>query len=185
MSNSEASTAMHSNVYDTRSTIEIVPEGILSLDYGVLELGRVVGVIENIPLSIRNKGALLVRESKYQVIREKITSSDFVLINGSGAEVARARRPFFIRDTITVLFDGRQIVMRSRLFSLKNRYDLIEHDKTIGILRQKGMFSRAMELESNKEIGLEIRMFMAWLAIRRRRDNSSSNTYAGGADGIS
>lgn len=175
--------SMPESIPDVRDSLEIVPEGILSLDYGVLERGKVVGVIENIAFSIRNKATLLVNNSKYQIVREKITSSDFAMIDSAGDEVARARRPIFGR-TIAVHFGDRQIEMRKRLLSLRNQYDLMEDGRTIGSLRQKGALSRAMELESNKAIALEIRMFMAWVAIRKRRDDSSSSHMAGGANDI-
>ncbi len=153
-----------------------VPTSWLSSSYEVRDSGaRVVGVMR---FSLwAGRGAIAVREpeAELRISRDGVLFGPIVL-RGRDGEIARAAKLSAFSRAFLVEWGGRVFVLRSPNAWFREMR-LTENDREIGSAVPGGVFSRLAQFDLPEALPLELRLFIAWLALfvwRRWQDSSVS-----------
>jgi hypothetical protein len=156
-----------------------VPKSWFSWDFTVMEGAQTVGDID---ISCwREKGVITVEGADYRVYREGLMSGDFILASDDTV-MARATKPSAFRRTFIVEHAGRQYTLRATS-ALCRSFELLDHDRVVGTLSPRGLFTRRAAIELPETLPLSVRVFIIWLAVIlwKRDAEAQGATSAGGA----
>jgi hypothetical protein len=152
------------------------PKSWLSREYDVRDVNaQLVGEI--FVSSWRAAGTIRTGETEYGVSRQGALFGAIVQTGPSG-EVARAARQGVLSRAFEVEFGGRVVVLRSSSLWFREMR-LSENGQVVGTAVPEGVFSRRAQLDLPESLPIELRLFIAWLALyvwSRRRDSSASFT---------
>lgn len=149
-------------------TLRAEPTGFLSRGYRFLEDDREVARL-HLGLFSR-RGALETGDERYRIRREGFVG-DFVLETSDAMrprELSRATGGGPFSRTIRVRAGDRTLTLSGRAFGLRT-LRLLHGDREVGVARREGWFGRAARFDFPAELPLEIRVFIAALALHRWR----------------
>jgi hypothetical protein len=153
-----------------------VPKNWFSWDFTVMDGSQAVAEIE--VSSWREKGILTIQSVDYRVYKKSVMSGVFIL-ESSGAVMARAKKPSAFRRSFILDHGGSQYTLRAASF-FGSEFLLLDGDREIGSLSQKGVFSRRIIVNLPAELPLPLRVFIIWLTvILLKRTSNSAAVIAG------
>lgn len=144
------------------------PTGFLSRGYRFLDGDREVGRL-TLGLFAR-RGEILAGEERFRVRREGL-AGDFVLETADALrprELARATGGGPFSRTVRVRAGDRTLTLSGTLFGLRT-LRLRHGDREVGVARREGWLGLAARFDFPEELPLEIRIFLAALALHRWR----------------
>jgi hypothetical protein len=147
------------------TTIEAVPNGLLSMKYAVNENEIQIGEIERKMFSLRSKGILSICEKQYSVFRSGLIRGIFVMESENMEKVADVARISVWGNKYEVNYAGHQLTLKFNVFKLKKMYSIYENGIEIGFVGLKKTFSRAMLIEITEDIPKEVSIFILWLVM--------------------
>jgi hypothetical protein len=158
--------------------LEVVPTGLLSLDYEVQEDGAPVGRIGNRPLHLLERARLTVGGREHTVQREGVLRASYLLRAPDGAVRARAEPVGWAGSAYRLRFDTAEMVMRKKLLALRETFLLSDSAGEAGSIVRENLLSRRMTVDlkpAAASLPLEILLFLAWLALLiHGRDSAGS-----------
>jgi hypothetical protein len=158
-------------------TLSIVPVGLLSFTYDVMQEGVAVGSIENRAAFLQIKGALASRGKRFVTSREGAFRASYSLETAEGALVARAVKVPSLSEEYDISFGERNIRLKKKALSMRETFIISDGSGGIGSIVQESLMSRRLrcETDSNEsEIPQEIMLFLAWLALIIRKKDAAS-----------
>ena len=151
--------------YGSSGRCEAVPDSFLSRDHTILENGKTAGSINFQLISLKDEATITAGGEGFHAWHEGVVFGDFLLASGDGEIRARASRPNFFRDRLEIHSGGADLVLKKRLLSFRNRFDILMDGNIVGSISRRGLFSRRLRLEMECPISPEIRIFLIWLAL--------------------
>jgi len=158
--------------------LEVVPSGLLSLDFEVHENGVPVGRIENRPLHLLERGLVAANGREYTVLREGVFRASYLLRATDGTIRARAERMGWAGAAYRLLFDASQIVLRRKMLALRETFLLTTASGEAGSIVRENLLSRRMTVELKETAAgtsLEILLFLVWIALLIHRNDSAGS----------
>ena len=158
--------------------LEIIPAGVLSLDYEVQENGVPVGRIGNRPLHLLEKGMVAANGREYSIVREGVFRASYWLRAADGAMRAKAEQKGFTGSAYRVLFDASQLILRKKTLALRETFLISGALGAAGSIVRESLLSRRMTVELEEAAsGLprEIILFTVWIALLIRRKDSAGS----------
>jgi len=141
--------------------LKLVPKSWLSWNFSVLEESHSVADID---ISWwREKGVLTVEGTSYEVYREGLMSSDFIL-ESTGSVLARAQKLSAFRRCFLIEHAGKRYTLCAES-AFRRIFVLLLDDKAVGSIRPEGCFTRRATADLPQDMLLPIKIFTVWLAV--------------------
>jgi hypothetical protein len=160
-------------------TLSIVPVGLFSFNYDVLEGDTPVGSIVNRAAFLQIKGTLTSGGRQFFTRRESAFRPVYLLETPEGAIVARASRMMSLAEEYDISFGDRNIRLKKKALSLRQTFIISDASGAIGSIVQESLMSRRLLCEIDVEargLSREIVMFLLWMAlIIRKKDAAQSS----------
>ncbi len=153
--------------------LKLVPKSWFSWDFRVLEGDRPAAEIDMSPW--REKGALSVDGTPYEVYRERLMSGLYILESG-GMEVARAEKPSAFRRGFELSHGGRVWTLRARA-AFGRAFVLSDGTGEVGTVEPDGFLTRRATARLPETLPLPVRVFILWLVVilwKRAADSTAS-----------
>jgi hypothetical protein len=147
---------------------EVVPAGVLSLDFELQESGAPVGRIENRPLHLLEKAKLTIGVREFAVLREGVMRASYLLRAPDEAIRARAEPMGWAGSAYRLRFDASEMVLRKKLLALRETFVLSDPSGEAGSIVRENLLSRRMTVELKQAAPgrpLEILLFLVWIAL--------------------
>lgn len=158
------------------STLELIPQSWSSWNFDVLQDGRRIALIDI--SRWREKGALQIDGSNYEVYREGFRRGAFVL-ESNGARLATAEKPSALARLFHVEYAGKSYQWKGQFF--RRLFTLEENGRTVGSLTPAGIVTRKATAEFPDGLPLPVKTFLIWLALlmwKREADSQAASSAA-------
>jgi hypothetical protein len=157
----------------------ILPAGLLSFNYDVLEGEVPFGAIENHAALLQIKGILKAGEKEFFTRRQGAFRAVYLLETSGGAVVAQAAKKMGLTEHYEVSFGGRSIHLKKKALSLKETFVISAASGEIGTIVQESLLSRRLlcQLDATAgDIPPEVLLFLIWMALTIRRKDASASS---------
>lgn len=142
----------------------IVPKNLLATEYDIFYGANLVAHIKKPAVSVKDKCSIIIGDNQFYFTRQGVVSGDWIL-ETHHITVASAVKPSAFNDTFLIHFDNGELTLKAKLLSLKNECILFEKDQQIGNILQANFFSRKLHFTVNKDIPLEVIVFIVCIVL--------------------
>jgi hypothetical protein len=160
----------------TRS-LQVIPEGLFSMNYTVLEAGANIAAIANHAGFLQIKGTLTAGGNELFARREGAFRANYLLETAGGSVRARATKRMALREEYEILFAEGNLHLRKRVLSMRESFVISDSSGDIGTIARESLASRRLlcTLEDDAdEVPLEILLFLVWMTLIIRRREASA-----------
>jgi len=156
--------------------LQVVPAGVFSTAYDVLEDGQPKGRIEHRMLSVRDEAVITAGDRTFHARRPRAFRAAAVLESPEGVLRGKAEKETFWREHYRVEFEGAALFLRQKMMSWQGLFFIADGNGEIGSIRREKAFSRRMlvELAASSPPPLEISEFLVWIVLMVQRRQSSA-----------
>jgi hypothetical protein len=158
------------------AVLQVIPAGVLSTAYDVLEDGRPKGRIDHRMLSMRDEAVITTPDRTFHARRPRAFRAAAVLESPAGTVRANAEKQTFWREHYRVEFDGTTLFLRQKMMSWRGLFLIADESGEIGGIRLEKLFSRRMLVEFATESPppLEIIEFLVWIVLMVQRRQAAA-----------
>jgi hypothetical protein len=151
-------------------TFSVVPTGLLSFSYDVLEGGAQVGSIVNRAAFLQVKGTLAAGGKEYFTRREGAFKASYLMETAEGGLIARAAKVMALAEKYEISFGERTMRLKKKPMAMKAAFIISSAAGDTGTIMQESLLSRRLLCEMDA-VPTEIVLFLLWMAlIIRKRD---------------
>jgi hypothetical protein len=143
----------------------IIPKNLLATAYDIYYDNKLVAHLKKPTVSIKDNCNVLIGGKQFDFRRQGVVSGDWILETLDHITVASAVKPGVFSDTFVIHFDNNELTLKAKFLSLKNECILFDKDRQIGNILQANFFSRKLHFTVNKEVPLEIIVFIVCIAL--------------------
>lgn len=155
--------------------LQVVPAGVFSAAYDVLEDGQPKGRIEHRMLSLRDEAVITAGDRTFHARRPRAFRAAATLESAEGVLRAKAEKETFWHEHYRVEYGGDALFLRQKLMSWRGLFVITDGTGEIGGIRLEKLFSRRMlvEFATGSPPPLEICEFLVWIVLMVQRRQSS------------
>jgi len=156
--------------------LQVVPAGMFSTAYDVLDDRQPKGRIEHRMLSMRDEAIISAGERTFTARRPRALRSAAVLEAPEGTLRAKAEKETFWRENYRVELEGSTLYLRQNMMSWRGMFTIADGSGQIGCIRLEKAFSRRMlvELATASPPPLEVVEFLVWIVLMVQRRQSAA-----------
>jgi len=157
--------------------LQVVPAGVFSTAYDVLENGQSKGRIEHRMLSMRDEAIISAGERTFSARRPRAFRSAAVLESPEGTLLANAEKETFWRENYRIELEGSTLYLRQQMMSWRGTFTITDEAGEIGSIRREKAFSRRMlvELTTASPPPLEVAEFLVWIVLMVQRRQTAAS----------
>lgn len=146
------------------ATYTIAPVNLRGTEYDVFCDSQLVARFKKPTFTLKDKCSLVMSEKEYYFYREGILSGDWILEEIHDGKVAVAKKSFFVDDFEIQSCNG-TFQLKSKKFSLTDRFVIYENESHMGTINKLSLFSRKLQCTAFDTVPIEIILFMMYLAM--------------------